>query len=184
MSTTLGQGDSQLDGMGRDNLWMWLRTAICSLLIGFYSSHGHPWTLADHRLTENMDPCFAVAGCEPENVTAISDEAYPWACLSTMLRRVRPTGAWPQYGTQEKLSQEGIGSRSRSLQHERTLGWYLNVHVGGAFPRVIVVECHHSSRGHRVTPATSSASLCKTVRSSHEDRQISGDSPQCPKGYA
>lgn len=60
-------------------------------------------------------------------------------------------------------------------QCERTLGLYLNIHIGGAFPRVIVVESHHSSCGHRVTPATSSASLCKTIRSSCEE------ATQCPK---
>lgn len=110
------------------------------------------------------EPVLSAAVCEPENVTAISDTAGHRVSLSTMLReerdlKARGLSVAPTRGLARKALGAGPG------RCERTLGWYLNIHIGGAFPRVVVVERHHSSCGHRVTPATSSASLCKTIRS-------------------
>lgn len=92
---------------------------------------------------------------------------------------VRLKGVWPKCAAHEKLSQALVIVPGHQ---ERTWGWYLNIHVGGAFPWIVVIESHHSSCGHRVTSAASSTSLCKSIRSSREYPQISSDPTQYTEG--
>lgn len=91
-------------------------------------------------------------------------------------------GSWPKCGTHKSLVRKPLVVVPG--QHERTPGWYLNVHVRGAFPRVIVVEGHHSPCGYRVTPAASSTSLCKTIRTSYENPRVGVTLTHYPKVWA
>ena len=113
----------------------WPRVRFCSL------SPGRPITRCGSQGAGPGEPY--VSGCQcPE-------------CVARLATCLLPS--W--------LSHSWLSSPSRVGSREGREGGcggqrYLDIDVGRALPRVVVIQGHHPSRGHRVLPAASSVPLC------------------------